>query len=378
MAPPPAKSNDSGGFWPGLLGGLMGGAAVALAASLFWFDGDRTVSTVEFQSIEDRLLAAENGVSELGQLADRATSDDELAGRLADLEQQLTALNAGSGGASQNTEGLSGSPADGTGFDERLSNAEQELSKLSEMFNQSSDAQRSASETLAALQGALSTVEASLSATGSATESNSQQVTALDGSVKALSDRLGQSESKLDFIGGEYQRGAALVVAIGDIDRSINRAQPFDEAINSLRLLGNDSSEVTEAVAILEPMAKDGVPTLADLRASFGSVSSRILLAGEGSGTLADQVSDNLFSIMNMRPAGAEVEGDDSRAIVARAQAKLSAGDLEAVVAELGGLNSAAFESAESWIAEAESRLAADATIVALRGYAQSLLMTGS
>jgi len=252
---------------------------------------------------------------------------------------------------------------------------------------------------LTALQAALPTLEATLSATGTTVEETGQQTAALSESVDTirqtteqlsgdlgglseefgtLSDRVGSAESKLDYIGGQYQRAAAMVVAIGDVDRSIAKAEPFETSLESLRALGQDDPSVGQSIAALEPMAADGVPTLLDLKASFGEVGSQILLAKDGNETLADQVSGNVFGIINMRPAGAEAEGDDSRAIVARAQAKLSTDDLEGTIAELEGLSEAAAERAAGWVAGAKGRLAADTAIIDLRAHAQSLLAKGA
>jgi hypothetical protein len=280
-----------------------------------------------------------------------------------------------------------------------LAALELQLSELSQTVASSSEEQQSVSQALTSLQSALPTLESSLSATGTTVEENGQQTAMLGESVDtlrqtteqlsgdlgglskdlgALSDRMGGAEDKLDYIGGEYQRAAAMVVAIGDVDRSIAKAEPFETALESLRALGQDDPSVSSSLQALQPMAAKGVPTLLDLKASFGAVGSQILLAEEGNATLADQVSDNLFGIINMRPAGAEVEGDDSRAIVARAQAKLSAGDLEGTIVELDALSEAAAERASGWVADAKARLAADAAIADLRAHAQSLLAKGA
>ena len=367
-APSANQPSGGSGFWPGLLGGLIGGAGMALAASVFWFGNQSNDAITEVQSatavLDDRLSVVEGEVGAVGSLAESAAQSDAFSGRLAELEQEVTSLKD----ISASSEGEAGA---NTGLEERLAVLEQDI---------------------ATLQNTLPTLEATLSSTGVSVEKNGQQAVALNGSVEtlnqatvrlgtdlgSLSDRVGQAEDKLDFIGGEYQRAAAMIVAIGDIDRSVIRAEPFEASLESFRTLGKDSPEVNDIISKLEPMAKEGVPTLSDLKQSFGEVSSRILLAEEDDGTLADQVSDNLFSIINMRPSGADVEGEDSRSVVARAQAKLSANDVEGVLSELGGLSGKALESAQAWMTAAEGRLSANEAVADLRRYAQGLLMTGS
>ncbi|MGI9451690.1 MAG: mitofilin family membrane protein [Geminicoccaceae bacterium] len=386
---------------------------MALLASLYWGSGDSD-ALAKLQStaaeLDGRLSATESEIEQVGSLADRvaaveaapAASDagtGELADRLADLEQQLGDLRETANLSTSDAAASEEAAAANAAVNEHLAALEQQLSELSQTVASSSEEQQSVSQALTSLQSALPTLESSLSATGTTVEENGQQTAMLGESVDtlrqtteqlsgdlgglskdlgALSDRMGGAEDKLNYIGGEYQRAAAMVVAIGDVDRLIAKAEPFETALESLRALGQDDPSVSSSLQALQPMAAKGVPTLLDLKASFGAVGSQILLAEEGNATLADQVSDNLFGIINMRPAGAEVEGDDSRAIVARAQAKLSAGDIEGTIVELDALSKAAAERASGWVADAKARLAADAAIVDLRAHAQSLLAKGA
>jgi hypothetical protein len=169
-----------------------------------------------------------------------------------------------------------------------------------------------------------------------------------------------------------------MVVTIGDIDRAIARGEPFASPLDSLKALGQNDAELSDTLNTLEPLAADGAPTRQALKESFGSVASRILLAEKGDTSLTEQVTDNVFGIINMRPAGAEVEGSDARAIVARAQAKLSGNDLAAAIDELGALEGRSAEAAADWIAEANRRLKAEVAVADLRAHAQSLLAKGS
>ncbi len=379
------KPSHSGGFWPGLLGGLLGGAAMALAAFLFLFGENGGEAVTNLQSttanLDSRMSAMEGEVQAMGPLAERVAAGDELIDRLSDVEQKMATFTGASGGSSEAATTASGSGEGLPDINDRLAALEQQLAAMSK-------AQQSASDTLAALpsfEATLSTTEATVAMAGQQTAALSGSVDtlqrtteSLDADLGTLTERIDRAENELDNIGGAYQRAAAMVVAIGDIDRSIARAEPYETALHSLRALGKDAPEVAQAIAALEPMAAQGVPTLTTLKASFGDVGSRILLAEDGSGTLVDQVSDNLFGIINMRPAGAAVEGDDGRAIVARAQAKLSADDLEGTIAELAGLSAASLESADGWLADAKGRLSADAAVDDLRAHAQSLLATGS
>jgi hypothetical protein len=269
---------------------------------------------------------------------------------------------------------------------------EQELAGLSGDLQATGEAQSSSAELLATLQAALPTLEGQIGEAGQSIEANQQQTSALGQSIDALSStseklasdlqslatRLDDTDGKLDHIGGEYQRGAAMVVAIGDVDRAISKAEPFDQALQSLKVLVKDDAAMGETVAVLEPMAAGGVPTLGLLKSSFSETSSRALLAAGGDTSLTDKVSNNLFGIINMRPAGGDAEGEDIRAVLSRAQARLSSDDLNGAITELSSLDGDAAAAVGSWIEMAEGRLAAEAAVQDLRSHAQNLVARGS
>ena len=368
----PSSAGGNGGFWPGLIGGVIGGAATALAASLFWMDGDEKAAT----TLESRLAAAEQQVQQIDALSDRMAAveaipaasssgqDGDMAARLAELEMQLAALNSASEGENEATD---------------------RLAALEQQFQDLSSAQQSSSETVAELNTSLSGFETTITDTGKLAEETDQAVASLSDTAKQLGDdvqtlatRVDDAESRLDHLGGEYQRGAAMIVAIGDINRAVTEAEPFTGSLETLKSLVRDDAALGETLAMLEPVAADGVPTLKALKNTFSQMASRVLLVEEGDQSLTDQVGNNVFGIFNIRPAGADVEGSGSRAVLARAQSKLSADDLGGAILELGGLEGQGAEEATAWIERASARLAAEAAVVDLRSHAQALVAEGS
>lgn len=371
---------------PGLIGGVIGGAATALAASFFWVGGDDAATT----ALESRLAAAEEQAGQVSALGERlatieatpaaapAEGDGEITQRLGDLEAKLAAL-ADMPAASASENGTDGE------LGEKLTSLEQRIEMLAGEMQTAGEARQANAQALEGLNGALPTLEETLAATGKTVEETgaqtaalTQSAEALSGDVQTLATRVGDAEGRLDHLGGEYQRGAAMIVAIGDINRAIARAEPYDNPLQSLKSLVRDDAVLGETLSALEPMAADGVPALLGLKREFGDMASRVLLAEDGDRSLTDQVSDNMFGIFNMRPAGADAEGSDSRAILSRAQANLSNGDLEGAIAELAGLEGAAAEEASAWVERAKGRLSAEAAVVDLRSHAQGLVAKGS
>jgi hypothetical protein len=377
---------------PGLIGGAIGGAATAFGVVFYLMGGGDDGQA----ALESRLAAAEQQVGALGALDGRiaalesqpAEDDDaagELAARLEALETELGTLS----------DSVAGTSSDGGDIDARLAALQQQLEGLAGLdariealagdIQTASQGQETNASALASLETVLPTLESTLATTGEAVEQARTQTASLDQSVatlssdlEALATRVGDTEGRLDHIGGEYQRGAAMVVAIGDIDRAVAKSEPYESVFKSLELLLSEDAPVGDAMAVLAPMAASGVPSLTDLQGDYGSMASRVMLAEEGEKSLADEVSNNVFGILNMRPAGGDVDGESSRAVLARAQARLSDGDLEGTIGELQTLGEAAAAEAAGWIDAAQSRLSAEAAVVDLRAHAQTLVAQGS
>jgi uroporphyrinogen-III synthase len=79
---------------------------------------------------------------------------------------------------------------------------------------------------------------------------------------------------------------------------------------------------------------------------------------GVESGWLQKTLS-RLSELITVRPVG-DVEGDGALAHLARAEARLGAGDLSAAVAEIKALTGQPASTAAGWLAGAEARLAID------------------
>ena len=68
----------------------------------------------------------------------------------------------------------------------------------------------------------------------------------------------------------------------------------------------------------------------------------------------------SISEVITVRPTGPDVEGDDTLARLARAEAKLGEGDLAGAVAEVRGMKGLVAEAAAEWLSQAEARLAVE------------------
>ena len=159
-------------------------------------------------------------------------------------------------------------------------------------------------------------------------------------------------------------RKTGLVLAVGQLQDAASRSAPFAEQLAAVQALGADDA----SLQVLDAHAAAGAPTMSDLRARFPAVAAAAVRASrlpENEGWIGRTIN-RLGSIVTVRRTG-EVEGDDTEAVVARAEVRLDAGDLNAAVAEAEKLTGAPAEAAADWLGAARDRLAVDGALASLQ-----------
>lgn len=388
---------SGGGMGSGLLGGLAGGALVALLAG-----GWGLVSGgADGAGVED--LRAENTalVERISQLeavqADMgdADPDAELVERVNALTAQLDALSADGAAApdvdlapindrldgletqlanaqssaqsaaetasalqSQVESGGSGDApalaAQSARLDDLSASVETLGAQLSELAVTATQAVQAdpvdlspVTAQLDALSGSLSEAQASMQGlSGSVSENSSAlgdvqtQLSDVQASVAALSSAMDDAQSSIAARDDEQQVARAALAA-ATLAATIDGGKPFGAELDNFAAVTAGSDSLTsgaQAAEILRPFADSGVPTLATLQAQWPPVAEGILdalrPAPEGMG---DKFVSNLRGLVSVRPAG-DVGGDGPRAIVGRMTAALDEGQLsrfQSVYAEL-------------------------------------------
>ena len=122
-----------------------------------------------------------------------------------------------------------------------------------------------------------------------------------------------------------------------------------------VKALGGDP----KLVAALEPFAASGVPSAAALAREFAELAPSLQASTvpPREGVLA-RLQMNAEKLIQVRRID-EPAGSDAGAIVARAEAKASRGDIGGTVSELNGLPPDARARGEAWIKRAQARQAA-------------------
>jgi len=321
-------------------------------------DGTEAALTGDLRQVVERLDAAEARLSEIGQPGGEdaspqgggATEDAvaKLAARIGEVEQAAEA-------------------------------SREQLRGLIENMAASGDGQP-ASAAVAALTERIDAVEQSARAAGEAAAEALRQgidtrVGAIRDEVAALRADLRALGERVESVAGETPdatNNAALAIAVAGLERAVNSGASFARELDTVEALAGAGEEI----AVLKQYAESGVARHDQLAESFEDAASQAMRAGappaEG---YFDRLMASARRIVRIRPTG-EVEGETTGAILARAEARLEAGDLAAALDELAALDPAAAAAMASWIDRARARLEAERLLAALNQQALSGLAT--
>ncbi|MBL8670539.1 MAG: hypothetical protein JNK11_07815 [Alphaproteobacteria bacterium] len=200
------------------------------------------------------------------------------------------------------------------------------------------------------------------------------RVAAIEGALAPVQRTVAALDAKARRGGGEE---AALLLAVGQLRAAIASGSPFADEIATLRGLAPSEPGWAARVDALAPHARAGIPTLARLRERFPDMAraaARAALAGSD-GTLVDRTLQRLAELVSIRPTSdasgqSDPKGNQAQAtagaLLARAEARLGAGDLQGSVEALRSLPAVPAAAAATWLADARARLDAESALAAM------------
>ncbi|MFQ5939859.1 MAG: COG4223 family protein, partial [Alphaproteobacteria bacterium] len=199
---------------------------------------------------------------------------------------------------------------------------------------------------------------------------------AADAGLEASLRQLSRELADLRAGAAANRSGLALMLAVGQMREALRTSGPFIEEIEAVQALAADDPAVAEALAAFSGRAEAGVPTAAELAGRFDGVAGAVVRAATaaGDGGWVEQALAGLASVVTVRPSGGEVGGTGPGAAVARAEARLGAGDLDGAVAALAPLRGPAAAAAADWLDDARARLGAERGLKALHAHAARVL----
>jgi uroporphyrinogen-III synthase len=274
-------------------------------------------------ALETRLRATETAIAEARQMAGDKTAIEALAGRMTTLEARLD-------------RAIAATPIPVTAPDGLAQRFEVLEAKLAELAPRPD-----------AAPGA-STVD-----------------TGFDRRLQAIEERLAAIARIDRAASGEREaaRRVALASAALALRTAASGAGGYKPALEAARALADGDTAVIAALDALGAGAEKGRPTRDTLRERFEALAPLVLRAPpESDDPWYARAWHRVAGLVTLRRVG-EVPGETVEAIVARAELRLRANDLDGAVDELAKLPRGAAERASVWLADARARLAADQAV---------------
>jgi hypothetical protein len=193
----------------------------------------------------------------------------------------------------------------------------------------------------------------------------------------ALEQRLKELEGIRTTVREGSTRAAATALAVSRLKHALESGARFGDALAAVRLVAGDDAEMVAAVSVLEPMAENGVPTVASLRNGFPAVAREAIVAeaavtGED---WLDRILHRLSSAITIRQTGdAAIAAGGTEGAIALAERALAAGDLAAAADALAAVDGPAAPPLAPWLNAAKARVDADRSIARLEAGAVARL----
>ena len=307
-----------------------------------------TPSVESASPVQTDITALKARVAVLEGQAVNTVSPEALNAAKQDLNQRLAALEARRGG--QDGEAV-------TSLGESLSSQAKQLTAVS---------------------ARIATLEAAIG-NSARLEDLSKRLNMLEGrsaeanSVLALSDRVTALETSARRTMVEQSTNIALLTAVAQWREAVLVGHPFALELQTAKSLASRTGLAIDDSGFADTAAK-GIPTLAELQRGFNAAAAAAMRADAiPDDTVAwyRRILDRVLSIATVRRLDGDAAGTSTSAILARAQRRLTDGDLGAAVTEASNLTGSAATAMMPWLAPAKTRVAAeraaaDATIRAV------------
>jgi hypothetical protein len=333
----PPRREPRRGSWLGFAAAIVGLLLAGFGVASFLMSRDNGVS-----ALDARLAGVELGLRDLSSRAPSAAADPKT---LEDMTNRVAKLEADAKAAPQPA-------ASDAALAARMAALETELKTLADSVR---GLNRRDEEALAAAREARVRADAGAAEVAELAQKIPGAGAAERSELEALTNRMAALERSAKAV--ESSNGALrLALAATMLDSAVERGDAFGPWLAAIKAFGTGDAKL---VAALEPFAATGVPSAATLARQFSELAPALQKAGapSGEGVLA-RLQVNAEKLIRIRRVD-EPAGSDAGAIVARAEAKVSRGDVAGAASELAQLPPDVRAPAEAWIKRVQARSAA-------------------
>jgi hypothetical protein len=362
----------------GLIGGLIGVAALALAWSGLDLGGE-TKRAPELAALEQRVAKLEAApassvdagtLSELkSRLAALEASTKQTSPELAALADRVTQLETSLKTLAE-TASEGGSVASAAAIAQQIGEAEKQLeAKMEAALAKGETANQSA---LAQMRSDLAELKAKLGALAEA-ELSGGEPSDLGPEMAALTARIAKIESTLPELAGAIDKDASgakaavIAIAFANLRAAVSDGRPYAPELDTVSTLAPSVGDL----GILPAYAETGIPTLPALARAFIAARDNALMvstAAPAGGSLVDSLMASAQSLVKIRRIDEQPTGEGPAAALARAKTALDQGDLATAVKDVEMLDDTAREAFSAWLGQAHARLGAEETLTRLEG----------
>ncbi len=193
--------------------------------------------------------------------------------------------------------------------------------------------------------------------------------------VARLSRRIAELAAQVPAPDAEGARRRAALLALGQLREAVLDGRSFAAELAALREVTDETFLAADAAGRLAELAPAGVASEAQLKSAFDRAAGGIVRAGviPEDGGWVDRTIARLTAPIRWRRTD-QLEGSGVQATVARAEARVKAGNFAGAVEELETLDGPAREAAADWIEAARGHTHVKAVLAALRTAAISRL----
>src|ERR1700722_7842978 len=268
-----------------------------------------------------------------------AGNTDDLARRIAKLEGQSAVPTQ-----------VAGTPVPSGTENDRLAALERQLGELKAGSAQTEQLAKGLSD-LQVAAGGRELLAQSIRDIQSSVAAAQGEVERLNGQVSAFGSRLDQVDAALADRHQQALRAEATILAAGQLRAVLATSKPFAKQLPAVRAMVPGDADMNAVLDQMQPFADTGVETTDDLIRDFGRLAPTLVrsaVVGDGQSWWRQAVY-HLESVISVRRVGADVPGDSTEAVVARAEAKLDEDDLQGAIGILQALTGADADLASPW-----------------------------
>jgi uroporphyrinogen-III synthase len=194
--------------------------------------------------------------------------------------------------------------------------------------------------------------------------------------VQELNTRLTDVEAARLEARSSGENAQALIAGLSVLRQRLQTSAPYAVELQALTVLAQGDVVLEEAVQKLQDHAETGLVSYSALQTSFEKAANDIVRASavpESAGWV-EQTVKNITSLVTIRNAPGNLDGEGPLGIVARAEHNIRSGDFAGALDELRSLQGKPLEAATPWIDAASARVKGDETLSLIQAHILSLL----